>query len=142
MPETSVRLSIWLRGVEHEEQERVAEEDVYEYEFTIFSERETTDGKEFQTYPFEETQKNLNLMEDLKLHLEGRFPEADVDLSPTGSGSPLADNSPPVEKLYNITVDARTENEKAEQKEKHKKASERFDQGEFEVREREFGRDE
>lgn len=108
MPETSVQLFIWLRGVEHEEQELVAEKDIYEYEFSIFNEWEPTDGKEFQTYPFEERQENLDLMEDLKSHLEGRFPEAEVELSPTGDDSPLDGNSP-AEKFYRITVDARSD---------------------------------
>lgn len=142
MPETSVQLLIWLRGVEHKEQERVAEEDIYEYGFVIFNEWMPTDGKEFQTYPFEERQENLELMEDLKSHLEGRFPEAEIDLSSAGSGSPLADNSPPAEKLYRITVDARSEDEKAEQREKREQTrqsmEENFEEGDFEVGDPEF----
>lgn len=108
MPETSVQLFIWLRGVDYEEQEQVAEKDIYDYEFAICNEWEPTDGKEFQTYPFEEREENMDLMEGLNSHLEERFSEAEVDLSPAGDGSPL-DTNQPAEKFFRITVDARTE---------------------------------
>ena len=143
MPESSVQLSVWLRGVEHEEQERVAREDIYEYEFAVWNRWEPIDGKEFQTYPFEERQENLDLMEDLKSHLEERFPEAEVELYRVGTGTNLVDNSPPAEKLYKITVDARTENKKAEQsekcEEKREQARNRLEEAGVELGEREFG---